>query len=216
MKFLSRLKWFFRSWKYNWKKYLAILFASLGFIFECGVFASDLYAIVNFGYSGLNLFSSIWNFGVIIFVLYFLYAGNIRNSYLAYSGVLAFIFMMVWDVIATFIIDIFPYGSNTTYSWLYIVHLLLLVLAAALGIYLYIRTRNFISGRDYRYRSLRNVAIIFLILISLSSVFEIASWSVYFSVVGFDVLSMMALFSPLVDVCLALSVFFTYLRLNRD
>lgn len=159
---------FLQKLKYHYKKYLSITFASVGLALLVGAIAYLLIANRQDGYS---VFGSIWNYLILLVSFIFILCGTVSGTTLACSGILMFVFYILWDFCDFILVFLVGNGSfeemfgNSVWSILYNVGFLFGSIAAfVLGILLYIRLRQFLIGKYVSYVGLRNLALAFMIL----------------------------------------------------
>ena len=206
---------FFQKLKYHYKRYLSIIFASIGLALLVGALAYLLIANRGDGYS---VFGSIWNYLILLVSFIFILCGTVSGTTLAYSGILMFVFYILWDL-GSYIVIALMSGSflglfdGSVFGIIYNVCFLGGSIAAfVLGILLYIRLRQFLVGRYSSYTGLRNLALAFTILaILFNGIFPML---VLFNAPSLRVFLM--LLEPFAVIFEALASFFTVTRLKSE
>ncbi len=206
---------FLQKLRYHYKRYLSILFASIGLAFLVG--ALTYFGIANRTNSA-TMMGSVWNYVILLVSFIFILYGSINGTAIAYNGILMFVFYLMWDFGATVVVN----WINGTFLNLFsgqpiviaetIISLLGNIAAFVLGILLYIKLRQFLMGRYASYTGLRNLALAFTILVILfnlvvPTLFLIASPTLQ------TFLSLLIYFAVIFE---ALSVFFTICRLKSN
>ncbi len=203
--------------KFNWKKYLAIGFAMLGAIMVLAGFGIDMWSASQTSFSSYVVFSII-SFLVMVLVCYYLLSGNINSNYSAYSGMMMFIFLITFNAVEMLLFNmssIYAYiaSGDIIYTIVGIAIFSLMAGSVVTGVFAYIRTRQYITRRYYNYKVIFILSLIFTILTvifngvtTVLTIVELGSFNILY--MDFD---------GLANVFLALSVFFTVLRLSpRD
>ena len=206
---------FLQKLRYHYKRYLSILFASIGLAFLVG--ALTYFGIANRTNSA-TMMGSVWNYVILLVSFIFILYGSINGTAIAYNGILMFVFYLMWDFGATVVVN----WINGTFLNLFsgqpiviaetIISLVGNIAAFILGILLYIKLRQFLMGRYASYTGLRNLALAFTILVILfnlvvPTLFLIASPTLQ------TFLSLLIYFAVIFE---ALSVFFTICRLKSN
>ena len=207
---------FLQKLKYHYKKYLSITFASVGLALLVGAIAYLLIANRQDGYS---VFGSIWNYLILLVSFIFVLCGTVSGTTLAYSGILMFVFYILWDFGDFILVFLVGNGSfeemfgNSVWSILYNVGFLFGSIAAfVLGILLYIRLRQFLIGKYVSYVGLRNLALAFMTLaIIFNGFFPMLTLIAEPSLKVF-----LALLCPFAVIFEALASFFTVTRLKSE
>lgn len=158
---------FLQKLKYHYKKYLSITFASVGLALLVGALA---YLLIT-RQDGYSIFGSIWNYLILLVSFIFILVGTVSGTTLAYSGILMFVFYILWDFGEYILMLLLIGGSfgevfqNSVWNIIYNVGFLFgSVAALILGILLYVRLRQFLAGKYVSYVGLRNLALAFMIL----------------------------------------------------
>lgn len=201
--------------KFNLKKYLAIVFAMLGAALTVAQFGIDMWSYSQSAFSSDIIFTII-NFLVMALICFYLLSGNINSNYSAYSGMLMFVFLITFEFA-----EMFLFNSVSILSMLFSGEVLTALIAGAIlalmagsvatGVFSYIRTRQYISGRYYNFRALAVLSLIFMVLTVIYSLFN----TVLTCIAGGGISIFTISLSGVADALLAVSVFFTVLRLRH-
>ena len=158
---------FLQKLKYHYKRYLSITFASIGLALLVGALA---YLLIT-RQDGYSIFGSIWNYLILLVSFIFILVGTVSGTTLAYSGILMFVFYILWDFGEYILMLLLIEGSfgeafqSSVRNIIYNVGFLFgSVAALILGILLYVRLRQFLAGKYVSYVGLRNLALAFMIL----------------------------------------------------
>ena len=158
---------FLQKLKYHYKRYLSITFASIGLALLVGALA---YLLIT-RQDGYSIFASIWNYLILLVSFIFILVGTVSGTTLAYSGILMFVFYILWDFGEYILMLLLIGGSfgevfqSSVWNTIYNVGFLFgSVAALILGILLYVRLRQFLAGKYVSYVGLRNLALAFMIL----------------------------------------------------
>ncbi len=202
--------------KFNWKKYLAIAFAILGAAFTVAQFGIDMWYASQTAFTS-EIFITIINFLIMVLVCYYLLSGNINSNYSAYSGMLMFIFLITFEFAEIFFfnsVSILSYLASGKIMYVLVGSLLLVVMGGAVvtGVFSYIKTRQYISRRYGNYKVVFIFSLIFTILTVLFNLYMAFVFPISTGAFNIQLID----FSSIGDACLALSVFFTVLRLNPN
>jgi hypothetical protein len=204
--------------KYHYKKYCAIGFAVLGTSLLAG---NDAYIVIydlvkHISPEPLDLFGVL--FAVLILAAYLMILiGNVEGNHLAFTGMLMFIFYIAWDFGENFLL----YGLinlEAIFSGDFLSVLLMSFISAFMafalvsGIMTYIRTRQYLTHRYYKYNVVRNWCLVFMICtcvgVGLLPIYDIiSSPSINIVLIFLESLS---------EVAMAIACFFTILRLNSE
>lgn len=209
---------FLQRIKYHYKRFLSIIFASLGLVLVIGALT---YSLMQYKTEGSSF--SLWNYIILLVAFIFILVGAIKGTTIAYSGVLMFIFYILWDF-GSYIVMYSLTGSilglfsgewyQTLTNFLYIGGS---VAAFVIGILLYVRLRQFLTGRYASYVGLRNLALVFTILAIIFN--AITPVLIVYIYAGADV-SLVTIFlsvlDPLAVICEALASFFIITRLKSE
>ena len=158
---------FLQKLKYHYKRYLSIIFASIGLALLVGALA---YLLIT-RQDGYSIFASICNYLILLVSFIFILVGTVSGTTLAYSGILMFVFYILWDFGEYILMLLLIGGSfgevfqSSVWNIIYNVGFLFgSVAALILGILLYVRLRQFLAGKYVSYVGLRNLALAFMIL----------------------------------------------------
>lgn len=206
------------SREYHPYKIPAFGFALIGFIF---FLTSTIYSAVVEGIAFIGNPMTLINILFYLLVYYHLVYFNYVDNGLAYNGLLYFVFSEVINTLlmilaqgANFIVSLFtmePIFIAATF-----LQLAFTVLTAVSGIFLYIRSRAYVNGRYYKWDVVRNWALVFTILSVLTVLATVFFLAVPFIIDGlpFTTLYVFMFLELLSPVCIALSCFFTLMRLK--
>ena len=202
--------------KFNWKKYLAIAFAILGAAFTVAQFGIDMWSASQSAFTP-DIFITIINFLIMVLVCYYLLSGNINSNYSAYSGMLMFIFLITFEFAELFFfnsVSIFSLLVSGELAYVLVGSTLLAVVGGAVvtGVFSYIKTRQYITKRYYNYKVVFILSLIFTILTVLFSLYTAFAYPLLSGTFSIQLID----FSAVGDACLALSVFFTVMRLSPN
>lgn len=207
---------FLQKLKYHYKKYLSITFASIGLALLVGAIA---YLLIANRQDGHSVFGSIWNYLILLVSFIFILCGTVSGTTLAYSGILMFVFYILWDFGDFILVFLVGNGSfkemfgNSVWSILYNVGFLFGSIAAfVLGILLYIRLRQFLIGKYVSYVGLRNLALAFMILAIIFNGF----FPMLMLIAEPSLKVFLALLCPFAVIFEALASFFTVTRLKSE
>ncbi len=158
---------FFQRIKYHYKKYLAIIFSCIGLALLVGAIVYTLMP----GEDGTTYFSplTIINFLILLTSFILILVGNVQGTTIAYSGILTFVFYLMVDF-GSFAFTSLLTGTANLFTGdplVIILSVLLLgggIAAFVIGILLYIRLRQYLTGRYSSYVGLRNLALVFTIV----------------------------------------------------
>jgi len=189
----------------------------LGAIMVLAGFGIDMWSASQTSFSSYVVFSII-SFLVMVLVCYYLLSGNINSNYSAYSGMMMFIFLITFNAVEMLLFNmssIYAYiaSGDIIYTIVGIAIFSLMAGSVVTGVFAYIRTRQYITRRYYNYKVIFILSLIFTILTvifngvtTVLTIVELGSFNILY--MDFD---------GLANVFLALSVFFTVLRLSpRD
>jgi len=205
----------------QYKKYLAIIFACLGLACFISDFLIRILLVANSNTQGASLTLDLLDlvlYLVMIVCFAMLLLGNIRASFLAFQGLLTFVFYELFskgrESIIYFLMILTSGGYMDALSLL--LNLLLASSAAFVavsGIFSYIRTRQFISRTYGSYRTVRLWSLLFTLAV-------ITSEGVYLAISllgsSLSIYILLYILTPLGAIFMALSCFFTTLRLSYD
>lgn len=156
--------------KYNWKRVLAIFFASIGTAIEASLFIAYLFLSDS---AAIDIIQII-NYVIVLIAYYYLLAGNIRGTTLAYRGFMLFIFFNFIDFAQILLFNVIGTGgifvSGPLLSKIIIlVSLGFMALGFASGLMTYINFRRYgMVGYSTTYEKVRNWCLVFTICMLLS------------------------------------------------
>ncbi len=164
------------------------------------------------------MMGSVWNYVILLISFIFILYGTINGTAIAYNGIMMFVFYLMWDFGATVVVN----WINGTFLNLFsgepiiiaetIISLAGNIAAFVLGIMLYIKLRQFLTGRYSSYTGLRNLALAFTILVILFNL-AIPTLLLIASPTLQTFLTLLIYFAIIFE---ALSVFFTICRLKSN
>jgi len=203
--------------KYNWKRTLAILFASLGVAMQMGLF------VILFVGGEPDLLSIISYF-IVLVAYYYLLTGNIKGTTIAYRGMMLFVFFTFFDFATYFLFNFLSvaeliFSGEVLTSVLSIAMLASWVLGFIGGIMTYISFKKYSTfGNKVTYETVRNWCLLFVISIIVSygltialEVFSYLSAGITDSVTIF-----LNIMEPISIICMGLCTYFTVLRLKEN
>lgn len=203
--------------RYHYKKYVAVLFASLAWACLIG---SMIMEIVT-AYAGEGTFVDfnwVWNLIFSAIVYGTILVGNLQGTSTAFYGILLFVFSTVINAV----INLFLGGTNVLLSLLggdplgaafAVLSLLFVAASIVTGIFVYIRCRGFLNNTYASYAGLRNWTIAFCLL-SAASALTLPALTTF--LVGWDWSVVTSYFAELGDVFIAVAIFFTVSRLKSE
>ncbi len=205
----------FQKLKYHYKRYLSITFASIGLALLVGAFT--FFSITN-RTDSYTMMGSIWNYLILLVSFIFILYGSIQGTTIAYNGILMFVFFLMWDFGATFVIQwlsgsfIAIFNTDPLNAAVILINVGGNLAAFIVGIFLYIRLRQFLVGRYASYVGLRNLALAFTILVILFNI-VVPTLMIIISPTLATCLSLLYYFAIIFE---ALAVFFTICRLKSN
>ncbi len=203
--------------RYHYKKYLAILFASLAWASLVGSMVMEI--VWAYGSGGTMVdFNWIWNLIFSALVYGTILVGNIQGTSTAFYGILLFVFSTVINAgINLFLggMNIFVslFAGNPLTAAVGSLTILFTVATLVTGIFVYIRCRGFLANTYPSYSGLRNWTIAFCLLSILSSLFLPVLMGL---ITGWDWTIITSSFAELGDVFIAVAIFFTVSRLKSE
>lgn len=206
---------FLQKLKYHYKRYLSIIFSSIGLALLVGGLT---YLLITNRNNGYQVFGSIWNYIILLVAFVFILCGNVSGTTLAYSGILMFVFYILWDFGSYIVLSVLNGSflnlfSGSLFASVYtIVFLGGSIAAFVLGILLYIRLRQFLTGRYSSYTGLRNLCLAFIILAVLFN----AVMPAILLLMSPSLETFLMLLQPFAVICEALASFFTVTRLKSE
>ncbi len=212
------------KFKYHYKKYLAIFFVTLAIAFVTSnviiTFADIFISGHQVSLSDLNV---VLSFLILMFSYTMILKGNIRGDVTAFSGVLSFIFLLLFSEIFTLIftyiagqlnfVSYFQSGQFLFGSLLLIYHLLLIFQIVA-GIIAYRNLRQYMNGR---YVSVTKMKVWFYIYLGLFIAAMGVSIAINFSAstnLNSAMKILLVLLEPLSEFVCGISCVFTMMRLS--
>jgi len=164
------------------------------------------------------------NLILLLVACFFLLYGNITGTVIAYRGFLVFVFYVLWDFGTYLLLSLLNGMSGLlTGDPLVIavtaVSLLASVGAFVSGLFCYIRTSQFLSGRYAKYEMVRLWALLFMIACLIFNGFSVASMLVIMTSSAEEIngISMfLSILEPLSSMLMSVACFFTVLRLRSQ
>src|SRR5574344_496886 len=214
------LQHFKNSWKYHYKKYLALFFTIAALILLLGAGAYDVYLSYGQATGSVTIvddFLTIWDFALFAIAYMFILIGNLQGTTLAYQGMLMYVFMTLFSAGYAFFgngfLNIGVLASGVAGAIvLYFVILLLYVAIIVSGIMTYIRTTQYLRNPYANYIGLRTWCLLFTIFTVLLYGFEPA----YLVLTGKNINTLLLVLEPLSQVFIGLAIFFTVTRLKTE
>jgi hypothetical protein len=207
---------FRNNWKYHFKEYLAVFFTCLAL--TCLIASAAIGLIQgSVAYSGVSTLMSIWSFGLFAIAYMLILVGNLQGTTLAYTGMLMYLFMTLFNLIETMFLNSL-FSFNYLFSGdpvLIIVTLLILAFFATDftgGIMTYIRTSQFLRNRYASYSGLRNWCLVFTIANSILFGLE----PILFTIEHRNISLILLFLEPLGQVFISIAIFFTISRLKSE
>lgn len=209
---------FLQRLKYHYKRFLSILFASIGLALVVGAIT---YSLMLYRTDGISF--SLWNYIILLVAFIFILIGAIKGTSIAYSGVLMFIFYILWDF-GSYILNyslsgsIYEIFSGEWYQILInFIFICGSIAAFIIGVFLYVRLRQFLTGRYASYVGLRNLALAFMILaILFNAITPVLIVYIYADSDISAVTIFLSILDPLAVICEALASFFVITRLKSE
>lgn len=204
---------------YHYKKYLAIATSAIALVLMLTNFGFELaYEVVNSPSDVVTIVLSLWNLVVYLIAYFLILLGNIQGSYNAYNGMLAYIFMFIFDAARALFfssgIGVSTWASGSVLLiFIGVLYFLFTVLALTSGIMTYIRTRQYIVSHYTSYRGVRNWCLAFMICSLLMNV----SGPVLEAIEGVFPWYYPPLYLlPISEAFISVSIYFTVLRLKSE
>ncbi|OPZ37503.1 MAG: hypothetical protein BWY98_00092 [Tenericutes bacterium ADurb.BinA155] len=161
--------------------------------------------------------SQLWNFFVYLVVYLIILIGNIRNDSIAYQGILMFVCYKAFDSATTIVrsgrsvIETFQ-GEWTPLYLLYGISWLAVAGVVFLGIFLYVRSYQYLKGSFNHFIEIRILAILFAVCLFLS-----ISFTLFLVIAGGYSNSIMLFFLlDFADIAIGIATIFTMERLRRN
>lgn len=206
---------FFQKIKYHYKKYLANIFSCIGLALLVGAM---VYMFMPTEDGTSVTYGSIINCMILLASFICILVGNVQGSTIAYQGILIFIFYLLWDFGDYLVISLLT-GSlaNIFYGDVVVTVLTLLFLGGSIaglvvGILLYIRLRQFLTGRYSSYVGLRNMALVYMFLVIVFNAILPIALLLYQTSLGVA-LGLLENFAVIFE---AVAAFFTICRLKSE
>lgn len=203
--------------RYHYKKYIAITLSSVAMALMIASFALEIVASVKAGSSSIS-FSFLWNFAVYVIVYSLILIGNIQGTYLAYNGVLGYVFMVMFDAgISLFFrlgdTIVASLSANPTALILTVFYFLCFLGTFVTGLLTYIRIRGYLQSRYASYIGLRNWCLVFMIFSVLLNIFQ----PTLYLILGVSPFTfVVSCLLPVSEAILSVAIYFTILRLKSE
>ena len=206
--------------KYGYKKFFAILFAILGV--ACQLTAFILYLVTSIDMLDIL---AILSYVLVLIAYYYLLSGNIKGTTIAYRGFAIFVFYTLFDfglfLLQNIMNSFSSFLSGDVVSIvLTIVHLAFSILAFVSGLMTYLKFRSYqMLGRSTTYETVRNWCLVFTIMVVLSYGALIPLYLLGATLAELSFLEafapcVMVFIEPLATIFIAISAYFTILRLR--
>jgi hypothetical protein len=206
--------------QYNYKKWIAITLSSLAVALELAAgIIYFIYIVKNHVTPGLSFPINAYNIAFLLVAYFTILIGNVNSNNSAYTGVLIYVFSCAFSAgLQVFETGITSFASFFTGSPLVIgltmVWFILAVLSLIPGVFTYVRLNQYLRSSSVSYEKVRNWALIFVILQSLTAGFA----PVMLLLGGYAASSVIDLsvviLSPLSEVFICWAIYFTVLRLR--
>lgn len=210
---------FTQRWRYSWKEYLAVFFAAAAFAFALSdVICNIILYASSSSREALSLITPILNFLVMAYIYAMLLSGNLRGTANAFFGLLNFMLVILIDIAFNLVVlGFFDFGvifgessDPVTIAWV-IGILVAYVAVLVVGIFAYVRFRQYISNRYSNTTAVIALVCVFLgILVLYEAVFVGACFAMGYG----EGAAWLVLLDPIGILCGALSSLFTVLRLR--
>lgn len=203
--------------KYNWKRVLAVFFASIGTAIE----ATLLIAYLFLGDPADISILPIINYAIVLIAYYYLLAGNIRGTTLAYRGFMLFIFFNFVDFAQILLFNVIGtggvfLGGDLLSIIITSVALGFMALGFVSGLMTYINFRRYgMFGYNTTYEKIRNWCLVFTICMVLSYGSSLVLDIVVYGGTGDLIGLLLAYLEPIGLICMSLCSFVTILRLKE-
>jgi len=202
--------------KYNWKRVLAIFFASIGTAIELTLLIVYLFLDSSEDVSFLSIISYV----IVLIAYYYLLAGNIRGTMLAYRGFMLFIFFNFIDFAEILLFNligsggIFLSGNLLSVSFT-IVALGFMALGFVSGLMTYINFRRYgMVGYRTTYEKIRDWCLVFTICMVISYGSSLVLDIILSSGISDPIGLLLTYLEPIGLICMSLCSFITILRLK--
>lgn len=203
--------------KYNWKRVLAIFFASIGTAIELTLLIVYLFLNSSEDVSFLSIISYV----IVLIAYYYLLAGNIRGTMLAYRGFMLFIFFNFIDFAEILLLNligsggIFLSGNLLSISFT-IVALGFMVLGFVSGLMTYINFRRYgMVGYRTTYEKIRNWCLVFTICMVISYGSTLVLDIILSDGINDPIGLLLTYLEPIGLICMSLCSYITILRLKE-
>ena len=212
------MKLFFEKFRYHYKRYLAILCASIAIGFVLGDFVTKLILMIqNETSPGFSTLSFVWNFVILMICYVMLLRGNSRQNGMAFQGVLSFVFLSIVLLAYELVFQII-YGTGFSFSGTNLVFTILIIVGilgmVVLGVLCYIRLKGYMSGSYSNLKTIKILFTIFLLVLILWHGLTIGFQFYLGGVVGWIEI-LLVLLVPISELFGSLSCLFTIYRLNE-
>ncbi|MCI2110778.1 MAG: hypothetical protein LKK13_00320 [Bacilli bacterium] len=208
---------FKERFRYNYKKYCAIVFSSLATALLLA--SAVIYVVEMIAYRetpSILTPINVYNLAFMLVAYLVILIGNINSSNSAYNGVLIYIFASAFSAV----INLF-FGGAMNFSSLFsgdplgssmaLVQLAFNVFGVVAGIFAYIRLRQYLTGSSVSYTNVRNWNLAFVVFQIVSSSF-LPGILLLDGASGLNVL--MSCLYPISEILICLGIYFTVLRLR--
>ena len=214
---------FKNRFKYGYKKFFAILFATLGLACEIAAFVLYFVKCVQYGetISALDIIHYIF----MMAAFYYLLSGNIKGTTIAYRGFMIFVFYILFNfgyVLIQEIINNIPLLASgiPLFVGSAIVFLSFSALAFVSGLMTYLKFRSYQTfGKSTTYETVRNWCLVFTIMTVISYGALILLYFYVASASKVDLKEMiidylLVFIEPTAIIFIAICSYFTILRLR--
>ncbi len=203
--------------KYNWKRVLAIFFASIGTAIEASLLLAYLFLSNPDDIFVLNIV----NYVIVLLAYYYLLSGNIRGTTLAYRGFMLFVFFNFIDFAQILLFNVigtsgaFFLGDIVTTS-IVLVSLGFLALGFISGLMTYINFRRYGAfGYNTTFEKVRNWCLVFTICMVISYGSSLVVDLITLGS-GADIAELLLTYlEPIGLICMSICSFVTILRLKE-
>ena len=210
-------KAFKERFRYNYKKYCAIIFSSLATALLLA--SAVIYVVEMIAYHETPSIStpiSVYNLAFMLVAYFIILIGNVNSSNSAYNGVLIYIFASAFSAVINLIFSgVLNFSSlfsgDPLAGSIALVQLAFNVFGVVAGIFAYIRLRQYLTGSSVTYTSVRNWSLAFVIFQIVSSSF-LPGILLLDGASGLNVL--MSCLYPISEILICLGIYFTVLRLR--
>jgi hypothetical protein len=206
--------------QYNYKKWIAITLSSLAVALELAAgILYFVYIVNNHVTPDLSLPINAYNIAFLLVAYFTILIGNINSNNSAYTGVLIYVFSCAFSAGLT----VFETGFTSFASFftgdpltigLTMVWFILAVLSLIPGVFTYVRLNQYLRSSFVSYEKVRNWALIFVILQTLTAGFSPVMLLVGGYAASNTTEFVLAILSPLSEVFICWAIYFTVLRLR--